>query len=414
MRFLFLSESGDGLGIAHQLVKEGHDVDYFIKEAGYGWAGRGIVNRVTSWRPRVAKADLVVCDMVGFGLQGDVIRKLGKPILSCDKVTDLIELDRAKGMEVFRKLGIKIPETYDFKNPEEAKSLLTTWEAPGYVVKPSGNKGTAQTRICKDKESFEYALEVLEKGSPLIVQRIVEGVEVSTEGWWNGRGWIEPFNHTFEEKRFLAGDLGPNTGCMGNIVIGARRRNKLVKETVAKLEPFLKRTSYRGPVDINTIVNESGAYALEATARFGYDAIEALMEGLSEPIADVLFETALGVKKEFKLTEEYMIASRLSVPPWPHADEDGKNRGLPILGLNDKNLKHIYLSDAYRDGNKYYYAASDGVVLKATARGASVREAQRRVLRTLDNIQVSDKQYRRDIGGRVDGAMSSLKDWRYL
>lgn len=414
MRFLFLSESGDGLGIAHQLVKEGHQVDYFIKEKGYERAGKGIVNLVNSWRPKVARADLVICDMVGFGTQGELINKMGKPILACDKVADLLELDRAKGMDVFKKLGIKVPETYDFKSPEEAKSVYDSWEEPGYVVKPSGNKGTAETRVCRDKETYIYALEQLDKGTPLIVQRIIEGIEVSTEGWWNGRGWVEPFNHTFEEKRFLAGDLGPNTGCMGNVVIGARRRNKLAKETVVRLEPFLKRTGYRGPVDINCIVNDTGAYALEATARFGYDAIEALMEGLSEPVADVLFEVALGVKKEFALTEEYMIASRLSVPPWPHADEDGKNKGLPILGINDKNLKHIYLSDAYREGNNYYYAASDGVVLKATARGASVREAQRRVLRTLDNIKIADKQYRRDIGDRVDRGMAALRDWRYL
>lgn len=414
MRFLFLSESGDGLGIAHQLVKEGHQVDYFIKERGYERAGKGIVNLVNSWRPKVAGVDLVICDMVGFGTQGELISKMGKPVLACDKVADLLELDRSKGMDVFKKLGIKTPETFSFKNPGEAKSILETWEQPGYVIKPSGNQATSKTCVCRDKEMFEYALGRLGASDRLIVQKIVEGIEVSTEGWWNGRGWVEPFNHTFEEKRFLAGDLGPNTGCMGNVVIAARRRNKLVKETVAKLEPFLKRTSYRGPIDINCIVNEQGAFALEATARFGYDAIEALMEGLSESVADVLFEVALGVKKEFALTEEYMIASRLSVPPWPHADEDGKNKGLPILGINDKNLKHIYFSDAYREGNSYYYAASDGVVLKATARGASVREAQRRVIRTLDNIKVLDKQYRRDIGDRVDRGMAALKDWRYL
>lgn len=414
MRFLFLSESGDGLGIAHQLTKEGHKVDYFIKERGYERAGKGIVNLVNSWRPKVAGADLVVCDMVGFGLQGDLIRKMGKPILACDKVMDLLELDRSKGMEVFKTLGIKTPETFSFSNAEEAKSLLATWEQPGYVVKPSGNQATAATVVCRDKETFAFALEQVGKADGLIVQKIIEGVEISTEGWWNGRDWIEPFNHTFEEKRFLEGDLGPNTGCMGNVVIGARRRNRLIRETVEKLTPFLKRTSYRGPVDINCIVNETGAYALEITARFGYDAIEALMEGLNEPIADVLFEVGMGVKKEFDLTTEFMIAGRLSVPPWPHADESGEKKGLPILGINEKNLKHIYLSDAYREGNNYYYAASDGVVLKATARGVSVREAQRRMLRTLGNIKVSDKQYRRDIGDRVDSAMSRLKDWRYI
>lgn len=414
MRFLFLSSNGDGMGIAHKLVMEGHHVDYFIKEKGYEWAGRGIVNRVVSWRPSISKVDLVICDMVGFGPQGETIRRMGKPVLACDLATDLLELDRSKGMAVFRKLGIKIPDTFDFKSPKEALSILETWEDPGYVIKPSGNAATADTTVCRSKETYEYALENITATTPLIVQKIVEGVEVSTEGWWNGRGWVEPFNHTFEEKRLFAGDLGPNTGCMGNVVIAARRRNKLVRETVEKLSPFLKKTNYRGPIDINTIVNESGIYALEFTVRFGYDAIEALLEGLTESVADMLFEISMGIKTEFDITEEYMIASRLSVPPWPHADASKEQRGAPIRGINSANLKHIYFSDVYKEGGNYYYAASDGVVLKATARGASVREAQRRVLRTLDNVEVLNKQYRRDIGDRVDSAMKSLKEWRYL
>ena len=73
---------------------------------------------------------------------------------------------------------------------------------------------------------------------------------------------------------------------MGNVVIPTHG-NKLTDATIIKLAPFLKRISYRGPVDINTIVDEHRVYALEITARLGYDAIEALMEGLKEPVTDL-------------------------------------------------------------------------------------------------------------------------------
>jgi len=415
MRTLLISENGDGLGIAHQLVKEGHIVDCWIKEAQFEKAGKGIVNRIDSWRPAIPKADLILVDMVGFGLQVErVATQFGKPYIGCDPLMDVAELDRQKGMELFLKAGIKIPETFSFQGPAEALSLLKMWKEPGFVIKPCGNISTAETTVCRDRETFQFCLEQLEATQELIVQRIVEGIEISTEGWWNGRGWIQPFNHTFEEKRFLEGGLGPNTGCMGNIVIAAKRPNKLIQESVIRLETFLKKTKYKGPVDVNCIVTEKEAYGLEITARFGYDAIEALMEGLNEPVANLLFDTATGTKKAMDVTMDFMAAVRLSVPPWPHAKPVQDVKGKPILGLNEQNMKHIYLTDAYKEGKDYFWAAGDGVVLKATARGVSVREATRRVYRTLSNVNVLDKQYRLDIGARVENDLGQLKTWGWL
>ncbi|KKK71672.1 hypothetical protein LCGC14_2911580, partial [marine sediment metagenome] len=245
--------------------------------------------------------------------------------------------------------------------------------------------------------------------------------EVSTEGWWNGRGWIKPFNHTFEEKRFLDGNLGPNTGSMGSVVTVARSPDRLVRGTVKRLESFLKQTAYRGPVDINCIVTKDSLYALELTARLGYDAIEALAEGLLEPLADVLFETAAGVKKEMDIESLPMSAVRVSVPPWPHAAPSASEIGRPLVGLNRGNLKHVYLTDVFKDGDDYKFAGGDGVVYKATANGRSFRESRRRVYRTIGNIGLLDAQYRTDIGERVDPDLphgskdwARLKDWGWI
>lgn len=413
LKILFLSKEGDGLGIAHRLKTEGNDVEMFIQSKDFKLSGRGLVKQVSAWRPRIADADLIICDMVGFGRHEQLLRKTRAMIFGCSEMADLIELDRAKGMELFRKFNIDTPETYEFSSPEDAKQIAELWEPPGFVIKPNGNLDTGKTYVCRDKETYLWALSTLDSSTSMIVQKIIVGVEVSTEGWFNGRDWISPFNHTFEEKKFLVGDLGPNTGCMGNVVVKADG-DKLVDETVKKLTPFMKAINYRGPIDINCIVNQDQLYGLEITARLGYDAIEALLEGLQESATDLFFETAAGIKKDMALSSDYMIAVRASVPPWPHGKPDDERVGMPILGLNEFNLKHVFLTDIYQEDDTYLYAGGDGVVLKATAHGLDIQTARNRVYRTLNNISIQDVQYRTDIGSRVMKDINLLKEWGWI
>jgi phosphoribosylamine--glycine ligase len=420
MRVLILSKEGDGLGVAHKLQQEGNQVSVYIKEPRFAMAGQGIIKRIPTWREGVTKTDLILCDMVGFGHLEERLRLFGVPIMSCSYILEQTEFDRTKGMQLFRACGIDIPETYSCSSTKEAADRLAEADwSTGWVLKPCGNISTAKTMVIKDKEILAWALSTIPNGE-LIIQKVVEGIEVSTEGWYNGRDFLRPFNHTFEEKCFLNDNLGPATGCMGNVVFAAPS-NRLTKATVEKLGPFLSTIGYRGPVDVNCIVTESGAFGLEITARLGYDAIEAILEGLQEPAIDLFFEVAQGTKKTMKLTSDTMMSVRLSVPPWPHAKPTSENEGSPVTGLTPEVLKHVAITDLYLDkaDGLYKTAAGDGVLLKATATGRATgddltREARNRVYRTLDNIHVSGKQYRTDIGKRVNNDMKKLKEWGWL
>jgi phosphoribosylamine-glycine ligase len=299
---------------------------------------------------------------------------VGHPSLGFSSILDKIELDRLAGMEMFRRAGITIPETIPFANVAEAKSIPESSEwRDGWVVKPSGNISTSKTMVVKDQALWQHAVSQLPNPSSGILQRIIPGVEVSTEGWFNGMRFVRPFNHTFEEKRFLPGNLGCNTGCMGNVVLGVNS-NRLTKATVERVEDFLRMIGYRGPFDINTIVNETGAYALEATSRMGYDAVEALIEGLNEPAGEFLYDIAQGAKREMDLGEDPMIAVRLSIPPWPSRRPDSDSFGEPVMGLTDERLRHLFLTDVMKDGDDYVTAGGDGVLLKATATGRITRK----------------------------------------
>lgn len=418
MRILIVSKEGDGVGIAHRLETEGHNVHLWIKSPHFQHTLRNIVERPTSWRPVLPRMDLVLFDTVGFSQHADLLAKLGKPSLGLSGLADMLELDRGKGMETMAQVGISVPPYTVYPSPEAALKLLETWELPGYALKPFGNDSAGKTYLCDDSAMFEWALSTYSHDTSVLVQTLIpDAIEVSTEGWYNGVDWITPFNHTFEEKRLMPGGSGPMTGCMGNVVVRVDEPNNLVQQTVLKLEPFLKRFGYRGPIDVNCLVTRDRAYALELTCRFGYDAIEALLEGLKEPAGRFFMDIAQGTKREMDLTHDYMIAVRVSRDPYPFAfsnEVKEPDRGMPILGLSDRNMRHVFLTDVYLTADGYKYGASDGVVYKATARGRDIKEARQRVYTTIKNIKGFDLQYRNDIGTRVDRDMQQLREWRWL
>lgn len=411
MKILMISKSGDGLGIAQKLVEEGNEVKVYIKEGGYKWAGQGIVDRITSWRPVAGDwADLVVADMVGFGSRSTVLDGFNVAHVGFNEMADLLELDRQKQMDIFEKISIKVPETWQFDSPGAALDLLDVWRGRGYVVKPSGNIETAKTYMCFDKDTYRWALEQYSGTQELIAQRIVEGVEISTEGWFNGVDWIEPFNHTMEEKRFLNGNKGPMTGCMGNVVWTASDGDKLV-DNLKKLTPLLRRIKHKGPIDLNTIVNEDGVFALELTTRFGYDAIEALYELMNEPLGAALLALSSGGKAKLSMDKESVgLAVRVTLPPYPHSDADPDDRGLPVMPVPQSadGLRPFFLTDVYKDGDLYRWSASDGVVMKVTGKANTIEAARAKVYGKIDKVNLMNAQFRTDVGLRFNKDMEKL------
>jgi phosphoribosylamine--glycine ligase len=418
VKILMLSKEGDGLGVAHRLVEQGHECFVWIKDPAYRESGKGIVTRVPEWRPKIPESDLVVCDMVGFGHLEELFRRFVKPTLCCSFVLEQAELDRKKGMQLFKAMGLEIPETYAYQTPDEARKAIPGmgFGERGWYLKGTGDLVKSSTACVRDEDELESGLKKIPRA--LIAQRCVSGIEISTEGWFNGRDFLRPFNHTFEEKKFLVGDLGPTVGCMGSVVrtVGS---NRLTQATVEKLKPFLSKISYKGPVDVNCIVDKEHAWALEITARFGYDAVEALLAGLEEPIIDLFFEVATGTKKQMKVSRQTMMALSVTVPPFPSDKETGE-AGIPVKGLSDEVLRHTCLMGVRKNGKGFETAGDHGTLLSVTALGGVtesgdfVREAQRRVYRTANGIDVQGKQYRTDVGDRVVKQWGQLAEWGWL
>lgn len=420
---LIMSLEADGAPIAFHLAKEGHFVKMCIKEEWYRKTFKGFKNPSLVSNPSrtLDQFDLVLFDMAGWGDQADEIREKGRLVLGGGSINDKLELDRSYGLKVVRSLTkLQIPKGVEISNLAETIKSLEQAGRP-MVIKPLGNKSTMFTLVSEDKKNRALigAIKAMPDLLPAIIQEAVDGIEISTEGWFNGKEWTKPFNHTIEKKRLMEGDKGPNTGCMGNVV-WLSFGDKLTTMALEPLVPLLARVGYVGPLDVNCIVTPDQAYFLEFTARFGYDALQALTELLRGGLFEYLWAVATrGNTERMFLKDQIAMAVRLSVPPWPNTTfrEGMKDiEGLQVIDAPEEALKHVWFADVKLDeGGKYVLAGVDGMVGCLTARGENLREARRRVYRSVQNLVIHrDVQWRYDIDKDVETDIQQLVDWGWI
>ena len=267
MKVLVFSPQGDGVGLALQLMSEGHQVAVHFVDENDAKQGKGMIWQSQDWQADARQADFVLFDNNSRGGYADNLRKDGIKVWNGGVIADRLESDRPFGMAVMRKAGIPIPETWDFKNYAEARKLIEAEfedkERP--VIKMNDNAGCATSYVGRDKEDVLHTIEAwdrdalvdLSKGG--IVQRKIEGSEISVEGWWNGSEFMYPYNITLERKKLLNGDKGPNTGCSWNFVQNLKpRRPRIAREFLEPLAPLLKK-GYVGQIDVNMIVDDDGS-----------------------------------------------------------------------------------------------------------------------------------------------------------
>lgn len=349
--------------------------------------------------------DTVIFDMVGAGKTADYLKGKGYDVIGAGEINDRLELDRDFGDNFMEKHGIPTPPSTAFTDFDEATKLIQQ-TGKRYVFKPNGNLDTSLTFASSSAQEMLAMLPLLRKqvpeGTEFELQEFVDGIEMSTEAWFNGQRFLLPINSTMEEKKLLVGGLGPNTGCMGNVVwYWSDEVSELLYEILfRRMEGTLADAGYLGPLDINAIWTPEGPYGLEFTARFGYDAIQASSRLLDGGLADFL--PNLRNLARVPLDEsagDYSCSIRVSVPPYPN---DGEVQEVPIAGITKGDKEHLYFSDTYLDDSgTLRCAGQDGYVLTIAEDDNNISRALKRVYRIAERLEIPGKQYRIDIGERV-------------
>lgn len=408
MKYILLSKDGDFLPLLYRMQEDGEEVIAYVDEVDD--IHKGLTPLADdALEIEVAPDDVIIFDMVGAGKAADQLKKRGNTVIGGGSFNDKIELDRKFGTDFMQKHDIQTPPTWEFNSMDEVRNHVEK-NAERYVFKPNGNLETDLTYVSSSSEDLLAVLPWIEsripEGTEFELQQFVEGVEMSTEAWFNGDKFLLPINSTMEEKKFMAGNVGPATGCMGNVVwVWDDETSEFLYEYLFKpLEPELRKHNYLGPLDINGIWTTDGIYGLEWTSRFGYDAIQAFSRVLSRPIQQVLKE--LPTLDRLPVNSGVLgVGVRVSIPPFP---SEGEVPNVPILGADD--TEHLYFADVKIDDNLgLVCAGTDGYVLSVCAEAKSHKKALATAYEVIDNLEIPNKQYRIDIGERYSNDRAEIE-----
>ena len=421
----FLFGSIDGLigDIAWQVVKEGHEVKYYIENPEDKEVADGFVSKIDDWKKEVDWADIIVFDdVLGQGKKAKKLREQGKLVVGGSPYTDQLEDDRSFGQEELKKYGVPILPYKEFTSFDEGIEFVK--ENPGrYVIKPSGEAQNMKGLLfIGEEEDGRDVIQVLgdynkawAKKIPVFqLQKRITGVEIAVGAFFNGKEFIYPINVNFEHKKLFPGNLGPSTGEMGTVVFHSES-NKIFNSTLKKFEEKLAEENYVGYIDINCIVNSNGIYPLEFTSRFGYPHISILQDSMITPIGEFLYDLASGNKIQLKVRSGFHIGVRLVVPPFPFRDKETfEVKSKDSIIYFKKPVDGIHLEDVKLVNGELVVTGSSGVVLIVCGSGQTMKQAQNQVYGRIRNIMIPHMYYRTDIGDRWFEDSDKLHNWGYL
>ena len=430
MKILLHSTAGDGVGLASQMSQEGHDVLLHLagkKSRLYD----GMLYKVDDWEKIATQSDLVIFDGNGMGGRADSLRARGVKVWNGGALADALEKDRSFGMKVFEKAGIPTPETFKFGTASQAKEIVSAnfRARDRMVIKLDDFGACATSYVARDRADMlaqiatweaDPTIARIDKGG--IIQRFVEGVEISIEGWFNGTEFMYPFNVTMEDKCLLNGNKGPNTGCAQNVVWQLRNRAPKLSKMIVPLAPLLRKGNFVGQIDVNTIVAEdgSGPYALEFTPRPGFDATSTLVLGLAG-YAEACLAAVTGAS-ELPLGQrpwDYLTAVRAWIPPYPfestkpsfNAELYDQIRGVPIEGWEQDDPRILLYDAMVTDDDKVVMAGTNGIAFISLGSGRTLDQSVADCYRQLEAVQVPNLGYRTDLGERCRDGLGTVEGW---
>lgn len=421
MRICLASVYAEGAWLAWKMASEGHDVSVVVAEERYAEALKGLIRVVPDSEVSGTNFDLAVFDTTGMGEEADAAR-LVVPTIGDSTLADMLEEDRLRGLEFMQKCGLQVAPWEAFSNPADAIRFIKK-NKKRYVFKPIGEQSDKSTTyVARSPEDMLEYFDVLfrtAKVKEFILQEHVTGTEVSLEVYINETGYYA-LNATLETKKLMNGDLGPNTGCSGSLCWINERENVLFRKGLKKCIEPLQEMGYVGPLDLNTIVNDSGAWALEFTPRFGYDATALLTRLLPVGFGAFLHAVASNdVVPDLTPKHSFCASTRLSVPPYPTDQLPDKfyKAGVPIRGLGEKNLDKFFVYDCRKrveDGDDLETAGLCGWVGSPMAVGESIAATFEGVNAMLKEICVPNAQYRTDVHANTAKRYMALREGGWL
>lgn len=431
MNILFISSDLGQISLACKLASEGNEVKLY--ETHGRWKNkikRPGIQMIDDWEKElewVGKKGLIVFDYVGMGGIQDKLRKKGYSVVGGCEMGEKLENNRQQGQKVFWAVGMRIKESIDFHSIDKMITFVQK-HPKKWVIKQNGAMDKGLNYVGQ-LENGEDVISILKNYKKMLkgmvhfdIQEKIEGIEIAAGRFFNGKDWVGPICINIEHKNLFNNDLGPKTHEMGNLMwYEDDENNKLFQETLVKMKPYLEKISFKGYFDINCIVNEDGAWPLEATARFGQPMLQVQSTAHLSSWGEFLKAIADGKPYNLRYKKGYAVGVFLGTPPYPYDNRSNLNssKGVEIFfkkSLSKEEMNNVHLEEVSvfkKKGNiRYTIAGGAGYIAHITGFGKTVEEARKKVYDLIEKIIVPKVFYRTDIGLKfINSDKRKLKKW---
>lgn len=422
MKILFIDTDGVCTSMALQAQYAGHECKAFISPQKCDNIARGLVTRVADWRDHMKWADLIVMTGVGkYMRELDGYFAKGYPIMGTNWHAAQLEIDREIGMEAFERAGFPCVPYQKFEDYDAAIGFVRKNKGKTYVSKPlHDNADKSTSYVAKDWKDMCFMLGDWKKKGlkyPFILQEKVELVgEVGVSGWFGPNGWGDLFEEDFEHKKLMPGNIGPNTGEMGNVCKYVED-SKLAREFLLPLTDTLHALGFVGNFAMGLLVAKDAIYPSECTARLGWPITFEQQTLHKQPLVE-FFKGLLDGDRHVRVSLKHACGIVLGIKPYPyeaHASVD-QCEGFPIWGLTQENADGIHLAQV-RAGKPL---GEDGFVTAGcyigccVGTGASVLSARKNAMGLVKELTIPNSPlYRDDIGEDLGKVLEHLQKKGY-
>ena len=319
------------------------------------------------------------------------------------------QLEGSKGFtkDFCAEFGIPTAAYRRFNDKAAALAYLAKQSMP-IVVKADGLAAGKGVAVADTREAAVAAVEACfdgtfgEAGAEIVIEECLIGEEASFFALVDGSHAL-PLIAAQDHKRAFDGEKGPNTGGMGAYSPAPVMTPEMVQRTMDEIiwptvrGMTARGTPFKGVLFAGLMITADGPKLIEYNVRFGDPETQVLMLRLKSDLLPALVATADGVLRSFDLRwhDDAALTVVMASRGYPgsyaiNTEIHGLDAAAAVEGVE------IFHAGTARAGGKLL--ATGGRVLNVSARGKTVREAQKRAYEAVSKIDWPGGFYRSDIG----------------
>ncbi|KSU61652.1 phosphoribosylamine--glycine ligase [[Bacillus] enclensis] len=344
----------------------------------------------------------------------DEFQAEGLKIFGPSKSAAIIEGSKSFSKELMKKYNIPTASYEVFTDIEAASAYIKKAGAP-IVIKADGLAAGKGVVVAQTEEEALLALEemLLDKkfgdaSVKVVIEECLVGEEFSLMAFVQGEN-VYPMVIAQDHKRAFDGDLGPNTGGMGAYSPVPHIPEEMVKEAVSTVllptaEAMVKEgRPFTGILYAGLMLTAEGPKVIEFNARFGDPETQVVLPRMKSDFGLVIRDLLDGKEISLEWKEEAVLGVVLASDGYPEGYQKGVS--LPELqGLKEDALVFHAGTARNEEGE---LVTDGGRVLLIAAEAGSVEAAYDSVYGKLDTIRWRGLFYRKDIGKKAIGHVSS-------